>query len=47
MVKEHDLVPLTVEGYASDGAGVARLDGVVVFVKGGLRGCLLYTSRCV
>ena len=38
MVKEHDLVPLTVEGYASDGAGVARLDGVVVFIKGGLRG---------
>ncbi len=31
-------MPLTVEGYASDGAGVARLDGMVVFVKGGIRG---------
>lgn len=25
-------------GYASDGAGVARVDGMVVFVKGGIRG---------
>lgn len=38
MVREGQLVPLTVEGYASDGAGVARLDGMVVFVKGGIRG---------
>ena len=29
---------LTVEGYGSDGSGVARLDGLVVFVKGALRG---------
>lgn len=28
---------LTVDGYASDGAGVARLDGQVVFVAGALR----------
>lgn len=28
---------LTIEGYASDGAGVARLEGVVVFVAGGMR----------
>ena len=27
-----------IEGYASDGAGVARVDGMVVFVKGGVRG---------
>lgn len=27
-----------VEGYARDGAGVARVDGMVVFVKGGIRG---------
>ena len=38
MVRERQRVPLTVEGYASDGAGVARLDGMVVFVKGGIRG---------
>ena len=38
MVRAGQLVPLTVEGYASDGAGVARLDGMVVFVKGGIRG---------
>ena len=27
-----------IDGYASDGAGVARLDGMVVFVQGGIRG---------
>ena len=30
--------PLCIEGYSSDGAGVARLDGMVVFVQGGIRG---------
>ena len=30
--------PLRIEGYSSDGAGVARLDGMVVFVRGGVRG---------
>ena len=30
--------PLRIEGYSSDGAGVARLDGMVVFVQGGVRG---------
>ena len=30
--------PLRIEGYSSDGAGVARLDGMVVFVQGGIRG---------
>ena len=29
---------LTIEGYGSDGAGVARLEGMVVFVAGGVRG---------
>lgn len=29
---------LRIEGYSSDGAGVARLDGMVVFVQGGIRG---------
>ena len=38
MVKKGRLIPLTVEGYASDGAGIARLDGLVIFVKGGIRG---------
>ena len=32
------LVTLTIDGYSSDGAGVARLDGQVVFVTGGIRG---------
>ena len=29
---------LTIEGYASDGQGIARLNGMAVFVKGALRG---------
>ncbi len=29
---------LTIEGYGSDGAGVARLEGMVVFVSGAVRG---------
>ena len=28
----------SVEGYSSDGAGIARIEGMVVFVKGGIRG---------
>ena len=32
--------PLRIEGYSSDGAGVARLDGMVEFVQGGVRGGL-------
>ena len=46
--REGQLCRLVIDGYASDGAGVARLDGMVVFVQGGIRGeacdCLLYTS---
>jgi 23S rRNA (uracil1939-C5)-methyltransferase len=37
-VRKNDLVTLEVENWASDGSGVARLDGMVVFVKGGLVG---------
>ncbi len=29
---------LTIEGYGSDGSGIARLEGMVVFVAGGIRG---------
>lgn len=38
MMEEGKCYPLLVEGYAADGAGVARQDGMVVFVKGGVRG---------
>ena len=43
MHRAGELCRVTVGGYASDGAGVARLDGQVVFVQGGLRGeeCLV------
>ena len=36
--KKNQIYPLTIEGYSSDGAGVARLDGQVVFVQGALKG---------
>ncbi|MEG2455892.1 MAG: 23S rRNA (uracil(1939)-C(5))-methyltransferase RlmD, partial [Oscillospiraceae bacterium] len=36
-LKENEIYRVTVDGYASDGAGVARLDGQVLFVKGGVR----------
>lgn len=35
---EQQIHRLTVEGYASDGSGVARLNGMVVFVQGAIRG---------
>ncbi len=35
---EQQLHQLTIEGYASDGSGVARLNGMVVFVQGGIQG---------
>ena len=37
-VKVNDVCRLIIEGYTADGAGVARLDGIVVFVQGGIRG---------
>lgn len=42
MVKEGERYTVTVENWASDGAGVARIDGLAVFVKGGIAG-----ERCV
>ena len=36
--REGTVQSLEIEGYASDGAGVARLDGMAVFAAGGLRG---------
>ena len=36
--REGTIHRLTIDSYASDGAGVARLDGMVVFVQGGIRG---------
>ena len=36
--RKNQLCTLTIEGYGSDGAGVARLNGQVVFVAGALRG---------
>ncbi|MEQ2457104.1 23S rRNA (uracil(1939)-C(5))-methyltransferase RlmD [Flavonifractor hominis] len=36
--KEQSVHRLHIDGYASDGSGVARLDGMVVFVQGGIRG---------
>ena len=46
-IQEHKIYPLAIEGYASDGDGVARLDGVVVFVKGAVRGetCQVYIDK--
>ncbi len=38
MLKEGKRYPAVIEGYASGGEGVARIDGVAVFVKGALRG---------
>lgn len=38
MLKEGKSYPAVIEGYASGGEGVARIDGVAVFVKGTLRG---------
>ena len=37
-LKENNIYPATIEGYASDGSGVARVDGGVVFVKNAIRG---------
>ena len=46
-LKEHTALPMTVQGYAADGAGVARCNGQVVFVKGAVRGetCRVYLDK--
>ena len=38
MLKEGAVYPAAIEGYASGGEGVARIEGMAVFVKGALRG---------
>ena len=38
MLKEGGLYPAVIGGYASGGEGVARIEGMAVFVKGALRG---------
>ena len=35
---ENKIYPAVIEGYASDGSGVARIDGVAAFVKNAVRG---------
>lgn len=42
MVEEGKRYPVEVENWASDGSGVARIEGMAVFVKGGIVG-----ERCV
>lgn len=38
MLKEGKVYPAVIDGYASGGEGVARIEGMAVFVKGGLLG---------
>ena len=38
MLREGGIYPAVIEGYASGGEGVARIEGMAVFVKGALRG---------
>ena len=38
MLKEGKTYPAVIDGYASGGEGVARIEGMAVFVKGALRG---------
>ena len=35
MIEENKTYRAVIEGYSSDGAGIARIEGMVVFVKGG------------
>lgn len=46
-IQEKKIYPLTIDGYAADGDGVARMDGMVVFVKGAIRGelCNVYIDK--
>lgn len=46
-IQEQKIYPLTIDGYAADGDGVARHEGMVVFVKGAVRGevCNVYIDK--
>ena len=37
-IQEQNIYRTSIDGYASDGSGVARIEGMVVFVKGAVRG---------
>ena len=37
-IQEQNIYRASIDSYASDGSGVARIDGMVVFVKGAVRG---------
>lgn len=37
-IKKNEVYTVTIEGYSSEGLGIARLDGRVLFVHGGVRG---------
>ena len=37
-IRKNEIHTVTIEGYSSEGLGVARIDGRVVFVHGGIRG---------
>ncbi len=37
-IKKNQIYTVTIDGYNSEGMGVARIDGIVVFVKGALKG---------
>ena len=45
MMEEGKVYHAFIEGYGSDGTGIARIDGMVVFVKHGIRDELV--DRCV
>ena len=36
--QKNQIFDLTIDNYSSEGDGIARLDGMAVFVKGALRG---------
>lgn len=46
-IQEKKIYPMTIDGYAADGDGVARHEGMVVFVKGAVRGemCNVYIDK--
>ena len=37
-MNKNDVIPAEVTGWSSDGAGIARVDGLTVFVSGGVPG---------